>query len=199
MLKMTKPVNVSEGAARDDGLGNFFSVSLVVWIVWPAVFVFIFRDATYDFLGAALKDYLFYPPSLINIATYWGGQESVLKSLYLSAWYANSLMLSCCYLLYLLGELPNRRVGVQGAGQRLKAIGLALFGLVASFVVYSSAAFETKLSITQFERFLLESGLGQFVLIPLVYVGAACAPLGAIDLFIAACRSFGFNEKGGRK
>ncbi|HSX94717.1 MAG TPA: hypothetical protein VLG41_17470 [Hydrogenophaga sp.] len=196
---MTKSVNEGEDAGGAAGQGGLFSVSLFVWILWPAVFVLIFRDATYDFLGAALKDYLFYPPSLINITTYWGGQESVLKSLYLSAWYANSLMLSCCYLLYLLGDLPNRSKRIQGVGQRLKAIGLALFGLVASFVIYSSTAFETKLSITHYERFLLDSGLGQFVLIPLVYVGAACAPFGAIDLFIAACRSFGFNEKGDRK
>lgn len=195
---MTRVVNEGEDAGRGASQGIFWA-SLVVWMLWPAGFVLIFRNGSHDFVGEALRDYFFYPPSLINITSYWG-HEPVFQSLYVSTWYVNSVMLAFCYFFYLLGDLSNERRRIQGARQRIKSIGLALFGFVASFVTYSSGAFDTQFSITYQERFLLENAFGQFFVLPLVYVGAACAPLGAIDLFIAACRGSVFNaNKGERK
>lgn len=196
---MTKSVNEVEdpsGAGGATGQGALLSASLFVWILWPAVFVLIFRDATYDFVGMVLRDCCFYPTSLINVTTYWAGREPVYKSIYISLWYLNSLMIAFCYFLYLIGDLQRSRVPLRGFGPRLRAIGLSLFGILVPLVMYSAIAFDVEPSLTYQERFLMEHYFGQFLLLPLIYVGGACAPLGAVDLLVAALRGSAFNTRG---
>lgn len=176
---MTKSVSEDEDSAINTGRGSFFSVSLVVWVSWPAVFVLIFRDATYDFVRVALIDYFFYPPALNNVIHLWAEGGMVYKSLYLSAWFVNSLLIACRYAIYLLENPRYLRDSIE----RDSVLKMVVLGLAASGVscgMYSGLVFNGVPPLSLKEELLLKSEIGFLVGLPAIYLWVACAPVGTL-------------------
>lgn len=184
---MTNSVNEGEDADGATGQGSIFFVSIFVWILWPAVFVLIFRDAEYDFVGAALRYYFFYPPSLNNVTLHWIEGDSVCKSLYLSAWFVNTLLIACRYGIYLFQNPRYLHESV-----RRDSIPRMLFlGVAAGFIscgMYSDLIFDSASPLSLKEELLLTSNVGLMVGLPAIYLWVACAAIGALFSFLVVWR-----------
>jgi hypothetical protein len=180
-----------KSGCQDDelrGVGTekeFFTLWSGVWMLWPAVFVFIFRDASDDFVGAVLREHFLYPPSLSNVSTHWIGGESVYKSLYLSVWYVNTLLLAGRYAIYLV-ENPCYFVNSMERDSILKMLVLGISGVCISGGMYSGIVFGAATSLSLKEELLLTNDLGLLVGLPVIYSWVACALVGAAFCFLVA-------------
>jgi hypothetical protein len=195
---MTKTVNEGEDAGAATAQGNLLSVSLAVWILWPAAFVLIFRDVEYDFVGAVLREYFVYPHSLINVTDYWIRGEPIYKSLYLSTWCVNAAMIAVRYAGYLV-EHPHHMTELEGQYPLPKLMALGVFGLVVLFTFGSSMVFDPAMPLLDEARLLVGNDLGLMIALPMLYVGWACSPVVSAFFFYAAVCKIFFRKGRGLK
>lgn len=169
-------------------------VSVMLWLVWPAVFSAVFRAAPNDFVGDALKAFFFYPPSLSNVTGHWLNGESAFKAIYLSAWYVNTLLISVCYSIFLITRSEYMTESLK-RDSVWRMLGLGVACLVMTVLMYSGLVFSTTSSLPKFAKLLLGTDPGFWVGLPLIYTWTACAPVAAVFCFVVVWRKLFFKTK----
>ena len=166
--------------------GLIFYLSIFVWILWPAVFVLLFHSASGDFVGLFLRSHFIYPPAFVNVVDHWINEKPVYFSLYLSAWFLNSLLISLRYLFYVSGWARVREAENRHSIGKLLILGI--FGLLITWVMYSNIIFTPNSLLSAKEYFLLNNSVGFFILFPGIYVFVAGAPVASTFFFFVAFR-----------
>lgn len=175
------------------GNGKSFVLPMAFWICWPALFVFVFRDAPYDFVGAALREHYFYPPSLNNVTGYWMRDAPVYKPLYLSVWCVNAVLIAVRYCLYLI-EHPHHLTELEGQYSVPKLMALGTIGLVVLVVFGSGVIFDPARPLVDESALIVGSDVGLMVGLPMLYMGWACSPVVSAFFFYAVFRKLVLNK-----
>jgi hypothetical protein len=139
-------------------------------IFWPGVVGFS-ECISAEGLNSLLNENLPLPPFLSLINGHWILSEPLWKKIYINAWFINSLVISMCYLAWLI-KSPQQLTKMRDELTTSKAFAFGCLVTAASLAIYSGLGFHVERELSSKTKFLLFDLYGVTLLFPMVMIGA---------------------------
>ncbi|MCW5655729.1 hypothetical protein [Hydrogenophaga sp.] len=164
------------------GLPKFVTLA---WVLWPAILTLILPNATREFFWHAIDQYIYRPPSVRNITSYWLKDSSAWRRIYIELWFLNSIFIALIYIKWMKNNADDLNKIDNGMTFK-KLLLLGFTGLVISLTFYSPITFDPRRELTEKLRFLIFNDLGLTILTPSLFIGASCSSIIAFSYLLAA-------------